>query len=90
MSLENYQNNLRYELCTDSNDPTGYETVDGKVKYTIEDKTQPLKDAHVFYTNFIEYDKDETKMVQKIFEDQDYCDWLINNRSRIRNYFEGK
>ncbi len=86
-TIENYQNNLRFELCTDENHPSGYLIKEGKVQFTIEDKTQPLITAHIFHTGYVTL-SDAPAMCNEMFEG--YCEWLVENKQVIIDHFKNK
>lgn len=84
MNTENLQNNLKYFL-TD-------EVKNNQRIFKIVDGTQPLKEAHVFYTGVVtdwgESNEDFKRMSEEL--KTNYCDWWAKNRNEVRKYYNNK
>ena len=93
---DNLQENLRYQLLTKKDvnpnytgkDKNEFSITDGRTPFTIEDKTQPLKTAHVFYEGEVNYNEDVNITVQEMFDN--FCVWFAENRNSVATYFENK
>lgn len=84
MNTENLQNNLKYFL-TD-------EVKNNQRTFKIVDGTQPLKEAHIFYTgvvtNWGNTNNDFKRMSKEL--SRFFCNWWAKNRNEVRNYYENK
>ncbi len=75
------QENLKYFLTE--------EVKNNKRVYKIVDGTQPITEAHVFFTGEVENlghtSQDYLKMAETMQES--YCDWYAKNKNTVRAFY---